>query len=508
MVEISMARMARGRAHDARPIDGGLAVRLRLRRQPARRSLVAAALALLVGCANFEARNLPLSAWDPDYGYRPTDLQKTRPLGSVMMMLAFSGGGTRAAALSYGVLRELRDTQVVVRGERKRLLDEVDLISSVSGGSFTSGYYGLYGDRIFEDFESRFLRRNVAGELTRTLLSPINWFRMLSPSVTRTDLAIRLYDEEIFEGATFSDLDRADGPFIQINATDVASGSRFTFFQPQFDLICSDLSRERVARAVAASSAVPVVFEPITLRNYAGSCGYETPDWLTDALADPQASRRRHAVAKVEASYLDAEERPYIHLVDGGVADNLGLRAPMETVKLIGGARRFRELGVEAPDHIVVVVVDAEVTPRPAFSLQPSPPSLGALVSAITGSQINRFTFETIALMDETIQRWARELPVGADREPPQAHMVELAFDLLEDPADRAYFNALPTSFDLDDEQVDRLIAVARELMRLSPQYQDLLRALGGSYPCPADDGDELCLSEQAPFGRSPLDGN
>ena len=122
--------------------------------------------------------------------------------------------------------------------------------------------------------------------------------------------------------------------------------------------------------------------------------------------------------------------------------------------------------------------------------------------------QINRFTFETTELMHETIQRWAQELPVGADGAPAQAHMVELAFDLLEDPADRDYFNALPTSFDLDDEQVDRLIAVARELMRLSPQYQDLLRALGGSYPCPADDGDELCLSEQAPFGRSPLDGN
>jgi len=503
-----MTRMARGTAPAASLIDGGPTIRLRLRRQPALRSLVAAALAILVGCANFGVRNVPLSAWDPDYGYRATDLQKTRPLGSVMMVLAFSGGGTRAAALSYGVLRELRDTQVVVRGERKRLLDEVDLISSVSGGSFTSGYYGLYGDRIFEDFESRFLRRNVTGELTRALLNPINWFRMLSPSVTRTDLAIRLYDEGIFEGATFSDLDRAGGPFIMINATDIASGSRFTFFQPQFDLICSDLSRERVARAVAASSAVPVVFEPIMLRNYAGSCGYETPDWLTDALANPRASRRLHAEAKVEASYLDVEERPYIHMVDGGVADNLGLRAPMVTVELMGGARRFRELGVEAPDHIVVVVVDSEVSPRPLFSLQSSPPSLTEVVSAISGSQINRFTFETLALMDERIQRWVRELPVGADGEPPQGHLVELAFDLLEDPADRAYFNALPTNFDLDDDQVDRLIAAARELMRTSPQYQDLLRELGGSYPCPADDGDERCLSEQAPFGSSPLDGN
>jgi NTE family protein len=77
------------------------------------------------------------------------------------LLVSFSGGGTRASALAYGVLQELRDTQVGVGGERERLLDEIDVISSVSGGSFTSAYYGLYGDRIFEDFEERFLRRNV-----------------------------------------------------------------------------------------------------------------------------------------------------------------------------------------------------------------------------------------------------------------------------------------------------------------------------------------------------------
>lgn len=65
-------------------------------------------------------------------------------------MLAFSGGGTRAEALAYGVLEELRDTEVLIDGKPRRLLDEIDLISSVSGGSFTSAYYGLHGDRIFE----------------------------------------------------------------------------------------------------------------------------------------------------------------------------------------------------------------------------------------------------------------------------------------------------------------------------------------------------------------------
>jgi hypothetical protein len=101
-------------------------------------------------------------------------------MGDVLLLLAFSGGGTRAAALSYGVLQELRDTRVVVGGVEKRLLDEVDLITSVSGGSFTSAYYALYGDRIFADFEPRFLRRNIQRRLLLELVRPRHWIRLAS----------------------------------------------------------------------------------------------------------------------------------------------------------------------------------------------------------------------------------------------------------------------------------------------------------------------------------------
>ena len=72
------------------------------------------------------------------------------------LAVAFSGGGTRAAAFSYGVLEKLRDTWLVINGEETRLLDEIDVISSVSGGSFTAAYYGLYGDRMIEDQEEAF----------------------------------------------------------------------------------------------------------------------------------------------------------------------------------------------------------------------------------------------------------------------------------------------------------------------------------------------------------------
>jgi NTE family protein len=79
---------------------------------------------------------------------------------------------------------------VVIDGKKRRLLDEVDGISSVSGGSFTAGYYGLFGDRIFEDFETKFLKKNIQGALViRTFLNPINWFRLSSDTFDRSDLA-------------------------------------------------------------------------------------------------------------------------------------------------------------------------------------------------------------------------------------------------------------------------------------------------------------------------------
>src|SRR5262245_34256537 len=107
---------------------------------------------LLAGCAHYPV-NAPLTRAALETGYRFTNLPHTNNSDSLFIVLAFSGGGTRAAALAYGVLEELARTQIVWEGRSGRLLDEVDLISSVSGGSFTAAYYGLYGDRIFSDFE-------------------------------------------------------------------------------------------------------------------------------------------------------------------------------------------------------------------------------------------------------------------------------------------------------------------------------------------------------------------
>ena len=92
------------------------------------------AIMALAGCAS-RPINERLTHFDPNAGYRPYLLMPKRVNNDphTLFILAFSGGGTRAAALSYGVLEELRRTDVVIDGQRRRLIDEVDIITGVSG---------------------------------------------------------------------------------------------------------------------------------------------------------------------------------------------------------------------------------------------------------------------------------------------------------------------------------------------------------------------------------------
>ena len=168
------------------------------------------------GCAHYPV-NEPLSHYDPGSGYRESFMGVPGNSDELLLYLTFSGGGTRAAAFSYGVLEELRKTEVTIKGEKRRLLDEVDVISSVSGGSFTAGYYGLFGERIFEDFEGKFLKKDIEGALlANMLLNPYNWARLPSPYFGRSDLAADYYDRNVFDHGTFGDILKRKGPMIII----------------------------------------------------------------------------------------------------------------------------------------------------------------------------------------------------------------------------------------------------------------------------------------------------
>jgi len=442
------------------------------------RALAAIAAGLLVatGCAHFP-ENQPLAAWSPR---RPV-LAMSAPEASrdIVVLLAFSGGGTRAAALAYGVLEELRETVVEIGGERRRLLDEVDLVSGVSGGSLTAAYYGLFGDRIFDDFEERFLRRNVQADLVRrVLLNPVNWFRLGSARFTRSDLAAEYYDERIFEGKTIVDFGAVPGPATLINATDLMRGDRFSFIREQFDPICSDLLTYPVARAVAASSAVPGLLTPIRLRSYAGSCGYEPPEWVAEVLATQRTGSRRYTQARIAASYVDPNAGSSIFLVDGGVTDNLGIRGPFDRVVQQGSLDAvLTEAGYGGAHAILLIVANAQNEPDLDLENKGNFFQSLALMAGITsGIQIRRFNFETLDLVRTSFERWADR--ISSLGRPFTFHMAEVSFSQVRDPERRRMLNNLPTSFVLDDEAVDKLREAAREVLRSSEEFRGFLSSL------------------------------
>ncbi|HET9598208.1 MAG TPA: patatin-like phospholipase family protein [Anaeromyxobacteraceae bacterium] len=433
---------------------------------------LAAPLAL-AGCAHWP-ENAALARHDPHGGYRLENVRRPNQSDDLLLFLAFSGGGTRAASLSYGVLEELARTEVTMAGTRRRMIDEVDVISAVSGGSFTATYYALRGDRIFKEFEEKFLKRNVENAIAGRVLAPNNWFRLPSGTFSRSDVCAELYDETIFDHATYGDLMKSGGPYVVVNGADVTTGARFPFTQETFDVLCSDLASFPIARAVATSSALPPMLTAITLRNRAGSCGWEPPAWAADG--GPGAPLGRGGLrARELRSYADAAARPYVHLFDGGIAENLGLRTLIETLDTIATAPPSLSPGIPGgPRTLVAIVVNAHKDPARDWDRSPSAPGKGDLMDQAQSIPVDRYSLEALEAARDQLARWERAAPGR------KAHLVEVSFDAIPDPAERRWFYEVPTSFVLKAEQVDRLREVAGRLLRQSPEWKKALEELGG----------------------------
>jgi NTE family protein len=452
--------------------------------RPARTIVVAAAALLVAACASRPPTS-PLARFDPAYGYRVSNWQAERGDPEFGLVIAMSGGGTRAAALSYGVLEELRRTKIHGPGGPHTLLDEVKVITGVSGGSFTALAYALYGERLFEEYETRFLKRNVQGTLLRKVLNPANWPVITGGTFSRTELAADYYDEILFGGATFGDLKGKGGPFVSVSATEITTGSRLTFNQNTFDLICADLSGMRLARAAAASSAVPVIFAAVTLDNYGGSCGFDFEKRLS-TLMGPDVDRslldRAYRRGAEFRALTDSTRHRYFHLVDGGVADNLALRTLLEGLEVAMASRRFREVtGFDRLSRFAVIVVNALSRPETGWGRSESPPGLIAQLISATGISIARYSYEQVSLLHDYVRVLQDQTAMRGSFAPIEFFPIEVSFDAIKDPEELRYFMDLPTSFSLSAEQVDRLRETGGRLLRESPEFRRLLGHLGAT---------------------------
>lgn len=441
------------------------------------------------GCAHYPV-NMPLAAASTEMPQEATYPPRTIPkkTDDIAVFLTFSGGGTRASAFSYGVLEELADTKITINGTERRLLDEVAVISSVSGGSFTAAYYGLFGDRIFSDFETKFLKKDIErGLISRLVFNPISWGRLVSPYFDRSDLAAEYYDDQIFEKSTFGDMAKRHGPVILINATDMTSGLRVDFTTEMFDVICSNLMTYPVARAVAASSAVPGILTPITLRNYAGVCNYKPPEFVETMLDTTDIADRRSWIVRSAIPYFDSKRKKYVRLLDGGIADNLGLRAIIDRITVRGNfGKSLKGTPFEKVNKFVFIIVNAETEVDSLSDRTESIPSKDTTIESVATIVIQRYNLETLALLKESLQRWSDQvralrcqngrLPDDRSCEDVQLFFIYVGFEELKDRKEREYLNLIPTSLHLESEQVDRLRAAARKILGQSKEFERVLK--------------------------------
>lgn len=396
--------------------------------------------------------------------------------------VALSGGGARAAAFGLGVLRELKASGFEWEGRQTTLMDEMGLVSGVSGGSVLAAYYAAFGDETFSRFESEFLLQDFQGGLISHALSPASLYRTTSPWYGRSDVLAEKLDK-LYRSRRFADLKAMPrGARLLVTATDLTTGAPFEFTPAQFALICSDLGSVPLAYAVAASSAVPLLLSPVTLRNYAGQCPQSQQ--LAASVADQSNLQARLLRASVH-SYLDAHERPYLHLVDGGLVDNLGVRGLL--VRAVAGGRlqaAFQHLPPGSVRKIVLVSVNSERDLGERIDSSDEVPGTGQVLNALVFGAGSRATGETLAEMSDYAQRWRQELesmrgqvgsPFAADAE---LYIISVSLRQVQDGASRSRLLQVPTALTILPWQVRQLQEAGRAAMRSSPEFQRLRASL------------------------------
>jgi NTE family protein len=396
-------------------------------------------------------------------GYTLRNLPGKNNSDGLMVVLALSGGGYRAAALAHAVMSRLSETPIRWEGAHRSLLDEVDAISAVSGGSLAAAYFALRPREFVQEFEQRVLSVDLQAALVSRALSPTGLWRQTSSTFGRGDLLQEVLDEKIFEGKLFAQIPR-QRPMVYINATDMRHGQRFEFTQDQFDHLCSNLDAFPVSRAVAASMAVPVLLSPITVWNQRERC------------TAPAAPRPMLGAA--------ADTR-YVHLVDGGLADNTGLNAVLETVSIDGGLR-YTPPPTFQPGTArkrVIIVVNAQVSPPDPAEDSPTTPSLVRQMRSLVNVPIDRHADAKVQHLSDTVRQWQAELQAttgpGGRQAGSSFHVIELNMSRARNPARAETLQGIPSGLRIEPEQVAQIRAFVDEELAGNRQWQALLKDLG-----------------------------
>jgi NTE family protein len=472
----------------------------------------------------------------PSYSLR--DLKDCTSQDS-LIVFAFSGGGIRSAAFGYGVLSAAHTTAVPDAAGGHTLDKDIDIVSGVSGGSFTAAAFANHRDALFpkpgapDYYRDKFLTHDFFADLLSIYFAPWHWQWML-PSYSSQDEMAKIYgamefsshDDRVF-APTYGDLAKKGRPLLVVQATDYGNEQPFTFTQADFDLICSDLNAYPVGNAVAASSAFPVLFSPIRLTNHHHDnpkpgefCATHRPRWVDDVLGAPEPVdlSRLYARAHVVDGYLPpapgaarkttkVDPPRYVFLQDGGVTDNVALRGLTNLMLQYTGessdaawneqtrAAACRG-GWGAIRRVVIVAVDGEAQPANTVSSLPYLSDLALILNVTSSAMIDANGFETMLATDALTKVLAQRLSKLKCEDEPDSHEVKAYFSRVsfQDIAEETVLNGTAcgrdakesctmgdlarseTSLNFSGEQVDALIAAGRSAFQCNRKIAQILK--------------------------------
>ena len=445
------------------------------------RALLASSMVLLTACHSILYQPAKtLSQIDPEKGYRLEKTMQQALEKENLVIVTFSGGGSRAVSLGYGVLEQFQQATVRPTERGDTLLQNIDVVYGVSGGSVLAAYLALEGQETIPKFKEFFLKKNFQKKVINEVFSLSNVPRLTSPQFGRSDLLQEQLNLALYNGKTFADLARKrKGPFAVINATDMTAGQKVSFTQDFFDWLCVDLNDIEIARAVAASSAVPLIFSPITLNNHAGFCHAESKKafLMQTQPGNHLLLNNFNAMQKRLARYQDSVEQPYLHLVDGGLTDNLGLASLLDMSNLLSVRKLYAELKKSALRHVVVVSVNAQNERTSHIDKSADVPGVREVVDTVINVPIDKATESTVQYSQKFANQWNAYAKRQRDAKI-KVYFVNVSLkDLPEGQLKKDVLN-IGTSFYLPESDVDKLREAAKILLMQSKEYHAALKAL------------------------------
>ncbi|HYZ32108.1 MAG TPA: hypothetical protein VE684_07480, partial [Crenalkalicoccus sp.] len=348
----------------------------------------------------------------------------------------------------------------------------------------------------FGNFERDFLYDDTNSYIWGIYLLPWNWGWLVRPGLGTNDYMDRIYDRTMFHGATFRDLQARGRPLIAIGATDISYGTPVLFDQNYFDLICADLQDLPVSRAVAASNGFPGLFSPVTLTSRTAECGGRRPGWLGRVPAAERANPlSRLATAAVRAErYLDPERTRYLHLADGGISDNLAMRAAGSTMQALTGDD-LRSRGFLQVRRLLMLSVDGQGTQDSSVAQRKQVGGLVQMLGLVSGAQIDSYNFETLHTVTQQIEGLTATLRqarcaaapsiAGAPCGDVASALIHISLVGLPETPERARLLAIPTGLSLSREDVDLLIAAGEGAVTGSATLRDFLDSYPAGAPGP-----------------------